>query len=215
MRCNDYHLVTRWRIPGTVDEVAAISHNVAEVVRWWPAVYLQVEELAPGDADRVGMIVRVMTKGWLPYTLRWTLRVVEAHYPYTFTIDVWGDLAGRGVCTIAQAGDAVRVTYDWRVRAEKPLLRLLSCVLKPIFAANHAWAMRMGERSLRLEVARRRAATAHERALVPAAPPPMRGADVLLAAAGAGALVAATALVAWTGLARLIRGVGLDTSPNE
>ncbi len=203
MGCNDYHFVTRWRSPGTVEEVAAVSHNVAEVVRWWPAVYRQVDELAPGDAERVGMVVRVVTKGWLPYTLCWTLRVIEAHYPYDFTIEAWGDLVGRGVCTIAQVGDAAQVTYDWRVRAEKPLLRALSCLFKPLFAANHAWAMRMGERSLRLEVARRRATGAGERMLVPAAPRPTRAADALLAAAAAGMLVGATGLVVWTGLAHL------------
>jgi hypothetical protein len=31
-------------------------------------------------------------------------------------------------------------------------------VIKPLFAANHRWAMARGEESLRLELARRRAA---------------------------------------------------------
>ena len=51
------------------------------------------------------------------------------------------------------------VTYDWRLRAEKPLLRSLSFLLKPLFEANHRWAMAQGEESLRLELARRRATT--------------------------------------------------------
>jgi len=29
------------------------------------------------------------------------------------------------------------ITYDWRIRADKPLLRYLSFVFKPIFSANH------------------------------------------------------------------------------
>jgi hypothetical protein len=63
----------------------------------------------------------------------------------------------------------VDVTYDWRLRAEKPLLRHLSLVLRALFEANHRWAMARGEESLRLELARRNAAE-HERHLVP--PPP-------------------------------------------
>lgn len=45
----------------------------------------------------------------------------------------------------------------WRVSAAKPLLRYLSFLLKPVFAANHRWAMKKGEESLRIEIARRKA----------------------------------------------------------
>ena len=50
------------------------------------------------------------------------------------------------------------MTYDWTVLAEKGVLKRLSLVMKPIFGANHRWAMARGEESLRLEIARRRAA---------------------------------------------------------
>ncbi len=57
--------------------------------------------------------------------------------------------------TFEQDGGAVNITYDWRIRAEKPLLRYLSFLLKPIFSANHRWAMARGEESLRAELGRR------------------------------------------------------------
>ena len=59
--------------------------------------------------------------------------------------------------TFEQDGAFVDITYDWRLRAEKPLLRNLSFLMKPLFEANHRWAMAQGEESLRLELARRRA----------------------------------------------------------
>jgi hypothetical protein len=40
--------------------------------------------------------------------------------------------------------------------AEKPLLKKLSWLLRPAFAANHEWAMRKGLESLELELRRRR-----------------------------------------------------------
>ena len=52
--------------------------------------------------------------------------------------------------------DHAEATYDWRISAEKPLLRYGSFVFRPIFAANHRWAMAHGEESLDLEVRRRR-----------------------------------------------------------
>ena len=62
------------------------------------------------------------------------------------------------------------ITYDWRVQATKPLLRRLAWLLKPVFAANHRWAMARGEESLRLELRRQRATSEAERRRIP--PPP-------------------------------------------
>ena len=44
------------------------------------------------------------------------------------------------------------------VIAQKGILKTFSFAMKPIFSANHHWAMRRGEESLRLELARRHAA---------------------------------------------------------
>jgi hypothetical protein len=72
------------------------------------------------------------------------------------------------VWTFVTAGPGtVEVTYDRRIRADKPLLRAFFFLLKPVFSANHRWAMARGEESLRLELARRRAATPEERAAIP------------------------------------------------
>jgi len=50
------------------------------------------------------------------------------------------------------------VTYDWLILAEKGVLKTFSFVMKPLFTANHHWAMQRGEESLSLELARRHAA---------------------------------------------------------
>ena len=83
-----------------------------------------------------------------------------------------GDLQGTGRWTFGQDGPEVVITYDWRVSAAKPLLRRLTWLLRPVFAANHRWAMARGEESLRLELRRRRAASEAQRDLVPAPPGP-------------------------------------------
>lgn len=157
MTHNAYHLVTRWRVAATVEEVSAVLKNAPDLVRWWPTVYLDVQELEPGDVHGVGKVVGLHTRGWLPYTLRWQFRVTESREPYGYTLEAWGDLVGRGIWTFEQDGGWVNIIYDWQVRADKPLLRALSLLLKPLLAANHRWAMAQGERSLRAELARRRA----------------------------------------------------------
>jgi hypothetical protein len=116
--------------------------------------------------------------------------VVESRYPYGFAIVARGDFDGRGEWTFEQNGRVVDVVYDWQLRAEKPLLRRLSFLLRPLFEANHRWAMAQGETSLKLELARRRATSDLARAHVPAPPGPVTYAGVALlagiAAVGAG-----------------------------
>lgn len=165
-----YHIVTTWRFDGTVEEVAAIITDIGHLTTWWPSVYLDVRQLATGDETGVGTELALFTKGWLPYTLRWTLRVTEVHPPDRIVLTPTGDFIGRGEWSFRQEGSAAVVRYDWQVEARKPILRAFTWLLRPIFTANHNWAMRKGEQSLRLELARRRARTEEERARVP--PPP-------------------------------------------
>lgn len=194
MALNDYHFITIWRIPGDVNQVAQIITDGASLTRWWPSVYLDLRELEPGDESGLGKVIDLYTKGWLPYTLRWQFRVSEIRND-GFTIEASGDFVGRGIWTFAQDGPDALITYDWKIRADKPLLRFLSPLLKPIFAANHRWAMDQGERSLKLELARRRAATDEERARIPPPPPPTTTSPLPLLA-GLGALAAALVLLA-------------------
>jgi hypothetical protein len=172
MASNEYHIVTEWRVKGTVQEVAEVLNQPSDLPRWWPSVYLDVQEIEPGNENGVGRVVNLYTKGWLPYTLRWTFRVTESSIPHGFALEAWGDLVGRGIWTLKQEGELVRVIYDWKINADKPLLRTFSFLFKPIFAANHRWAMQMGEESLNLELMRHHATTPEERARIPLPPGP-------------------------------------------
>jgi polyketide cyclase/dehydrase/lipid transport protein len=191
---NTYHFVSRWRVEGTCGEVADILGDPLALPRWWPAVYLSVTEIRPADARGLGRRVALTTKGWLPYTIAWEFEVVESRYPSGFVIVANGDFDGRGEWTFVQDGAHVNIQYDWRIRAEKPLLRNLSPLLRPIFEANHRWAMAQGEESLKLELLRRRATSEAAASLVPAPPGPVTYAGIALIA-GAAAMVGGLALL--------------------
>lgn len=187
---HDYHFITRWRVKGTCGEVADILRDPLALPQWWPAVYLEVRELEPAGPGGTGRRVSLLTKGWLPYTLRWESTVTQSRYPHGFTVEARGDFLGRGQWTFTQAGEYVDVDYDWRVLAEKPMLRRLTPLLRPLFSANHRWAMAQGEQSLVLELQRRRAANESARRAVPPPPGPVTYAGVALV--GGAALVAGT-----------------------
>ena len=179
-----------------MDEVSEILQKPEDLPRWWPSVYLEAELQAAGDDRGVGRVVRLITKGFLPYTLSWRLRVVESRRPYGFTIETEGDFVGRGVWAFEPEGTWVDISFDWRIAVEKPGVKHFSPLLRPLFAANHRWAMRRGEESLRLELARRRSGASAEGA--PDAPPgPTTTSPWPLLLAAAAAMLGALALAGW------------------
>ena len=156
MPANRYEFLTRWQVQGTAEEVYNIMLDMPGYTSWWSEVYLDVQEVQPEPAGRPGREFKICTKGRLPYTLRWTSREAETQKPGRITIEATGDFLGRGIWTFQQDGEFVDILFDWRLDANKPLIRYLSFLLKPIFAANHRWAMARGEEGLRSELARRR-----------------------------------------------------------
>lgn len=172
MAVNEYHLTADWRFEGTIREVSDLLSDTRAMARWWRAFIIDLEEREPGDENGVGKVVALHVKGWLPYELRWSFRVTESHAPYGFSIAAWGDLTGRGTWALEQDGRSVNVHYDWRISADRPLLRYCSFALKPLFASNHRWAMARGEEGVALELRRLHAATDEERAAVPLPPLP-------------------------------------------
>jgi hypothetical protein len=153
----EYAFLTSWRLRGTAEEVFDVLADPLALKRWWPSVYLDVKEIKPAvQPDGSGRVIDLYTKGWLPYTLRWNFTVTESRRPSGFKLVAHGDFEGTGVWTIRQEGEVAEATYDWRISAAKPLLRYGTFVFRPIFAANHRWAMARGLESLELELRRRR-----------------------------------------------------------
>jgi hypothetical protein len=157
---NEFALVSRWDVVAGIEEVAEVLSDVERFPDWWPEVYLGVEVLDPGDVRGIGRTVAVHTRGWLPYTLRWQGRLVASDRPHSWEVEATGDLAGRGVWRLEQHGERAEAVYYWRVRAERPVLRMLAPLLRPAFAANHRWAMARGHEGLDRELVRRRALAA-------------------------------------------------------
>jgi hypothetical protein len=162
---SDYHFIDRWRVVGDIKEVADIVEDALSLPRWWPSTYFDVVEIAPGGEHGVGKVISLHAGGWLPYSLRINFRTFESRYPNGFSMEATGDLEGVGIWTFEQDGPDVNVSYDWTIRANKPIVNRLSFLLKPIFRSNHNWTMKRGEESLKLELLRRRG-------LAAADPPP-------------------------------------------
>ncbi len=153
---SQYHFTTNWELEATCDEVYVILEDAEDLCRWWPDVYLKVKILEKGNSNGVGKKVELLTKGWLPYKLLWSFEVIEANFPTGFSIRAFGDFVGTGVWKFVPNGEnRCWVNYDWNISAEKKLIKNLTWLLRPIFEANHKWAMRKGFTSIQNEIIRR------------------------------------------------------------
>lgn len=155
MATNEYYMPTTWRVKGDVQEIYEICGNFLDYQRWWPSVYLNIA-VAGVDEETGNEIYALLSRGRLPYKLRWNSCKTHEDPPHTISLKATGDLAGRGTWSFEQDGEYVNVRFDWYVNAEKPLLKYLSPIMKPIFRSNHYWAMGQGLDSLVKELERRR-----------------------------------------------------------
>jgi uncharacterized protein YndB with AHSA1/START domain len=154
-----YHFVTSWRVKASPEEVYDIINQPLEYPRWWPSVYLDCRETLQGAANGAGHCVQFHTKGWLPYTLEWEARTTESVPSQRIAFGAFGDFDAHGAWTFTQDGAFTDITFDWNLEPGKPLLRYLTPVMRPVFEANHRWAMQQGEICLREELIRYRART--------------------------------------------------------
>ncbi len=144
----EYVFVDEWDVDAPVEAVYDAVADARTYPEWWRPVYRSVE----GDENETLHYF----KGKLPYTLRMRARMVERDRPHRFVAEVEGDLRGRGVWTFTEREGRTHVRWDWTVFADKPLLRVLTPVLKPLFRWNHNWAVARAREGLE-PYARRRA----------------------------------------------------------
>jgi uncharacterized protein YndB with AHSA1/START domain len=134
----EYLFVDEWDVAAPRE---AVFHAISEArtyPQWWKPVYIDVE--AEGEPE-VGKESRQHFKGRLPYHLHTRSRISRLERPHIVEADVDGDLRGHGKWTLTETPTGTHVRFDWQVFADKPLLRVLTPILRPAFRWNHAWAI--------------------------------------------------------------------------
>ncbi len=158
MPSNAYRFIERWTIRDfSPEEVYAVISDARLLPEWWRGVYLAVE---PFDGEwappRVGGRVRAVARGFLPYRLHFVLESTVLQPGSVVEVRIQGDLDGTWRAVLSTDGGGTRVDIEEQVIAEKPLLRALSPLLKPLFAWNHYWTTPRGEAGLRAHLAKHR-----------------------------------------------------------
>ena len=135
----EYVFIDEWHVDAPPEPVFDAIADATTYPDWWRPVYLSAEADGP---LRVGRVAREHFKGRLPYHLRTRTRTVRLERPHVIEGETDGDLRGRGVWTLdALPGGGTHVRFDWRVHADRALLRVLTPVLRPALRWNHNWAI--------------------------------------------------------------------------
>jgi len=156
MPANAYRFVERWTVPEfSPQQVYDVLSDARLLPEWWTGVYLEATPEDGSGAPRVGGRARVKARGFLPYVLHMTLEATVLEPGKVVEVRTRGDLDGVWRATLSAEGAGTRVDIVETVAAEKPFIRLLSPLLKPVFAWNHYWTTPRGEAGLRAYLAKR------------------------------------------------------------
>jgi uncharacterized protein YndB with AHSA1/START domain len=135
----EYVFVDEWDVDAPRDRVFDALADARTYPDWWTPVYREVEADVP---PAVGASSRQRFKATLPYTLTTVSTITALDPPDSFEVDVTGDLRGHGLWTLTDRDGRVHVRFDWRVHADRTLLRVLTPVLRPVFRWNHNVAIK-------------------------------------------------------------------------
>lgn len=146
---SEYVFVEQWSIPGhSPAEVYEVLSQAKLLPEWWKGVYLKSTPL-DGDDICVGARAKVKAKGFLPYTLTFLLTATALEPGRLVETKAEGDFDGTWKAEISPAPNGSIVNITWRTIVNKPLVKLLSPLLRPLFRKNHDWTTLRGEQGIR------------------------------------------------------------------
>ena len=135
----EYVFIDEWDVDAPQEAVFDALADARTYPIWWTPIYREVDADGP---PAVGCASRQKFKAKLPYTLSTVSTIARLEPPHEFEVDVVGDLRGTGVWTLSPIDGNVHVRFDWRVHADRALLRILTPVLRPLFRWNHNVAIK-------------------------------------------------------------------------
>lgn len=123
-----------WSFAVAPDEFWATLAQTDRYLEWWPwlrRLDVECEPLTTGS--RAHFVIQAP----LPYQLRCTVTVVEAHAGHALEARVDGDLSGPARLELRPSDTGTAARLVWALDVETPLLRTLARVGRPAMAWAH------------------------------------------------------------------------------
>ncbi len=143
----DYHLITLWRIEAPLAEVYAVIRDALRWPEWWPGAE-RVEQVAGGDANGIGSVLRYAWQGELPYCVEFDVCTTRIEEMVAIEGHARGDLEGVGRWHFSRQGSLSVIRYEWHVRTTRLWMNLSAPLARPVFIRNHIQLMEQGGKGL-------------------------------------------------------------------
>jgi hypothetical protein len=142
MTSSQYHFEDHWHVPFPIEDVWDVLARAEDFPVWWQGVYRSSTKIGNNRIDAVA-------RGWLPYKLRFVIETIRREKPSLIEFKASGDLRTDSSRWILHSeGGGTHVVLEWNPIVEKPIVRMFSPPLKPLFEWNHYWTMQRGERQI-------------------------------------------------------------------
>lgn len=141
MATNYYIFIDKFIAPCDIETAYRYIKEIEDYPRWWGKVYKKITKLKDAPQDQPGAKYSIMVGGFLPYVLKIENEVTYIDRPYLIRFTADGDLQGKGVWSFREVEGGTEITFDWRVAANKKIIRWFSFLLKPLFRANHHYCV--------------------------------------------------------------------------
>lgn len=115
---------------------------------WWTD--FRRVRVVRGDAKSVGSVIACEVRGPLPFSLNYSLEVLEVQQYRHVLLRSSGDLVGIGRWAFTEARPGVSTAdYFWDVATTNPVLNLIAPLARRAMARNHERVMANGYAALR------------------------------------------------------------------
>ncbi|MEM7069336.1 MAG: hypothetical protein AAF478_10680 [Pseudomonadota bacterium] len=138
----------KWSLHGQITDLQETLSNPQSILEWWPEAFMRSEIVHNGHENGIGRVVRVHTKGWMPHSFQFLIKLVEVSGTERIILETQGDFDGYSVIQLHEENGLIFAEYDWRVAVRQPLIRYLVPFAKSVFEANHHWVMERGRTGL-------------------------------------------------------------------
>lgn len=156
-----FEIDSYWEMEATSPELDFVLENPLSIADWWAAVFMRVEVIEGDYYSGEGMLVKLWTKGFLPHTFSFLANVTHDDENDQVIVKTRGDFGGVGKITRSARSEGMMIHVNWQTSVDNHYLYWVMMAVKPVFVANHKWAMRKGKEGLAAELLRRKHGTPH------------------------------------------------------
>jgi len=154
MATNEYIFIDKFTAPCDINTAYNYIATIEDYPSWWGNIYKRIEKLNNVPDHQPGVQYAVRVGGFLPYTLTINNEITYTDEPNVIRFKAFGDLEGKGAWYFNPVEDGTEIVFDWRVTANKKVIRWFSFLLKPLFRANHHYCVTEAAKGLRADLIR-------------------------------------------------------------